>query len=286
MVETRTKQLAELDKHIGRQVPPRVKSLFKRIILAVSLDMPVSKIGEEIPPELLPTLKARKKIGLLKMLQGFLSRKWIDGMEAYGEKFAPARMKVLFSGLWDIWFEPIWEMRNFILHKTPNKYNQLLESSNEEKLKWYRDNRHELLAFVDRDFVDHSNEEIQAMTQKTKHEWVKRLTSMSESYKEELKLTQVGQRVMTEFIGKSPGTPRRSTPVTPAESPHMTQQTLFDSPELTIKTRPSNRRRKKQEPQQPAKRLVQRTLFETPQPFRRSRRSIEGELFKLIIFII
>ncbi|KAL7505232.1 hypothetical protein ACHAXN_004474 [Cyclotella atomus] len=286
MVETRTKQLAELDKHIGRQVPPRVKSLFKRIILAVSLDMPVSKIGEEIPPELLPTLKARKKIGLLKMLQGFLSRKWIDGMEAYGEKFAPARMKVLFSGLWDIWFEPIWEMRNFILHKTPNKYNQLLESSNEEKLKWYRDNRHELLAFVDRDFVDHSNEEIQAMTQKTKHEWVKRLTSMSESYKEELKLTQVGQRVMTEFIGKSPGTPRRSTPVTPAESPRMTQQTLFDSPELTIKTRPSNRRRKKQEPQQPAKRLVQRTLFETPQPFRRSRRSIEGELFKLIIFII
>jgi hypothetical protein len=50
MIETRAKQLEELDKYLSSgKIPLRVWSLFKRIIMAVSLHMPVSEIGEEIP---------------------------------------------------------------------------------------------------------------------------------------------------------------------------------------------------------------------------------------------
>jgi hypothetical protein len=155
----------------------------------------------------MPTLESQKKIGLLKMLQGFLTTKWIDGMEAYGEKHAKRQMKVLFTALWEVWFELIWTTRNHILHKTPNRYNQLLNYSNEEKLPWYREPRHEVLSFADRDFADHSDEAIQAMTQYVKHEWIKRLDGMSEAYREDLKHTQAGQQVITEFIKTKLGLP-------------------------------------------------------------------------------
>ena len=74
-------------------------------------------------------------------------------------------------------------------------------SNNEEKQQWYHESCHKLLAFMDRDFADHSDEEIQAMTHKhkTKHEWAKRLNSTREYYQEELKHIQSGQRVITEY---------------------------------------------------------------------------------------
>jgi hypothetical protein len=206
------------------------------------------RLEEEIPPELMPTLISQKKIGLLKMLQGFLSTKWIDGMEAYREKHAKRQMKVLFTALWEVWFELIWTTRNHILHKTPNRYNQLINSSNENKLRWYREHHHEVLSFADRDFADHSDEAIQSMTQYTKHEWIKRLDGMSEAYQEELKCTQAGQWVITEFIATRPGLPRLSVPSSPQQTPEPTQQTLFDVTNVTIRKTPPRRKKRQSVP--------------------------------------
>jgi hypothetical protein len=187
-------------------------------------------------------------------------------MEAYNEKYAAQQMKTLITAVWEVWFEPIWVTRNFILHKTPNTYNQLMVSNNEEKQQWYHESCHKLLAFMDRYFADHSDEEIQAMTHKhkTKHEWAKQLNSTREYYQEELKHIQSGQRVITEYSFYE------------YQPTNDTTDTLRDD-KRDVRRRPSDRK-KRVATKQPVKILKQQTLFDSTQPFRCSKRIIDREI--------
>jgi hypothetical protein len=85
-------------------------------------------------------------------------------------------------------FEPIWETRNHILHDLPNRYNDALDKSNEEKLQWYYDHRFEVLSFHDRKFAEHSKKKIQAMRGKTKRQWVRKLDRLRAIYEVELQI--------------------------------------------------------------------------------------------------
>jgi hypothetical protein len=116
------------------------------------------------------------------------------------------------------------------------------------------------------------------MTARTKNEWVKRLDGMHESCKEELKQVQRGQRVLSEFIVMPPGTPRKSVLPTPASTPTRTQQTLFDTTNISIHQTPPPKKRRHIPKLQPEKQLKQRTLFNSTQHFRHSKRIIEGKI--------
>jgi hypothetical protein len=109
------------------------------------------------------------------------------------------------------------------------------------------------------------------------HEWIKWLDGMSEAYREDLKHTWAGQRVITELIETNPGLPRLSVPSSPRQSPEPIQQTLLDVTNITVKKTPPRRKKRTSAPE-PVKKRKQMTLFKTPFQIRRSRCSIEGEL--------
>lgn len=157
MRETRETQLLEFERHLRTgSIKDRIVGMAKQMVNTIINQRAIDPQADDFPTELQPLLQAQSKIGIIKFLQGFLANEWMSAMELYGEKHPTRRMTTLLRGIWDVLFEPLWATRNHILHDLPNRYNDTTDALNWERLHWYRQHRHEVLAFEDRDLADMS----------------------------------------------------------------------------------------------------------------------------------
>jgi hypothetical protein len=201
MRSVRTEKIKDLEQHLCRSsIKDRIVGLILRYVNSVVNMATITIDDESLAPELYQVVISQNKIGAVKMLQGYLSKAWIQAMEDYGEKHPNRQMTAILRGLWDELFEPIREMRNHILHDLPNRYNDALDKSNEEKLQWYYDHWFEVLSFHDCKFTEHSKEKIQAMQGKTKRQWVRELDRLRAIYEVELQQRQAGQQVLSKYF--------------------------------------------------------------------------------------
>ena len=91
-------------------------------------------------------------------------------------------------------------MRNHIRHDLPNQYNNAIDSKNFDRLRWFREHRHEVFALNDRDLADISDERIRAMRAKTRRQWVRRLDKLKETYELENQQLEAGQQVLSRYF--------------------------------------------------------------------------------------
>ncbi len=116
------------------------------------------------PHELATAVKHQNRIGTHKMLQGYLAKSWGEALRATGYKGDYRRgLTRLHRILWEHLFQRIWDTRNYILKKTPNRYNIAEETTLEQKLNWYRENRHTALSLYDRHLANIDSDEIKKM---------------------------------------------------------------------------------------------------------------------------
>ena len=87
-----------------------------------------------------------------------------------------------------------------IRHDLPNQYNNAIDSKNFDRLRWFREHRHEVFALNDRDLADISDERIRAMRAKTRRQWVRRLDKLKETYESEIQQLEAGQQVLSQYF--------------------------------------------------------------------------------------
>jgi hypothetical protein len=116
------------------------------------------------PHELATAVKHQNRIGTHKMLQGYLAKSWGEALRATGYKgnhrLGLARLHRI---LWEQLFQRIWDTQNYILKKTPHRYNTTEEATLEQKLNWYRKNRHTVLSLHDRHLANIDSDKIKKM---------------------------------------------------------------------------------------------------------------------------
>jgi hypothetical protein len=121
MRDTRAMQMAEFERHLRTgSIPDRIIGMAKRMVNFIISRQEIDTTADNFPTKLIPLHQAQSKIGIIKLLQGFLVREWMPAMELYGKKHPERRMTTLLGGIWDVLFEPLWDTRNHILHDLPN----------------------------------------------------------------------------------------------------------------------------------------------------------------------
>jgi uncharacterized protein YjiS (DUF1127 family) len=261
MRETRVTQMAEFERHLRTgSIPDRIIGMVKRMVQSIINHQDIDTNDVDFPTELLPVFQAQSKIDITKLLRGFLAKEWMPAMELYGEKHPERRMVTLLKGLWDVLFEPIWTARNHILHDLPNRYNDAHDARNWERLALYRQHRHKVLAFDDRDLADISIEKLQAMTAKTRRKWVSRLDRLRTVYEKELETISTGQQVLNQYFDIPRSPPRATRQKSTCQRTRRTQTNLFDGLDISVRKRKSKSRR--QPVTRSVRKMVQRTLFE------------------------
>ncbi|KAL7510779.1 hypothetical protein ACHAXN_007669, partial [Cyclotella atomus] len=228
---------------VDGEVQDRIIGMVKRMVQSIINHQDIDTNDVDFPTELLPVFQAQSKIGITKLLRGFLAKEWMPAMELYGEKHPERRMVTLLKGLWDVLFEPIWTARNHILHDLPNRYNDAHDARNWERLARYRQHRHKVLAFDDRDLADISIEKLQAMTAKTRRKWVSRLDRLRTVYEKELETISTGQQVLNQYFDIPRSPPRATRQKSTCQRTRRTQTNLFDGLDISVRKRKSKSRR-------------------------------------------
>jgi hypothetical protein len=150
------------------------------------------------PHELATAVKHQNRIGTHKMLQGFLAKSWGDALRATGYKGNHQLGLIrLHKILWEHLFQRIWDDQNYVLKKTPNRYNTAEEATLEHKLNWYRDNRHTALSLHHRHLANIDSNKIRKMGRLTRRKWVKHLDRLHDIHKKQNSPRDEGQPTIT-----------------------------------------------------------------------------------------
>ena len=97
---------------------------------------------------------------------------WAEALRELGCKWVNTKMSWLLWQLWETVFLWQWDTRNYILHHMPNIYRRAETESFAERLRWFRENRHLVLAPSDSHYAEHDEEAIERMGRKTRWKWV------------------------------------------------------------------------------------------------------------------
>jgi hypothetical protein len=156
------------------------------------------------PPKLRLAVMHQNAIGTSKMLQGYLAISWAEALSEFGCKRVNTKMSWLLRQLWETVFLWQWDTRNYILHHMPNVYRRTETESFAERLRWFRDNRHLVLAPSDSHYAEHDEEAIERMGRRTRRKWVRQLDKLKTVYAQERTQRERGQATLTSFIKQKP----------------------------------------------------------------------------------
>jgi hypothetical protein len=116
MIRTCTAAIVSMSEHLHESgVPEQIHKAFLALVKHYVLgdDLP-----DNMPPDVTSAVATQLHYGNDLTLHGYLSNKWVTSMSIQAKGQINRRMKALFTGLWSYLFEPIWQQRNDILHKT------------------------------------------------------------------------------------------------------------------------------------------------------------------------
>ena len=109
------------------------------------------------------------------MVRGFLANGWVVALKDYGCSHPDRAINVLQRMVWDSIVEPLWKVRNDILHRQKNNFDSVEEERMAERLIWYSMHKHEVLDAYDHFLARFEASQIHAMTRTAKREWLRHL---------------------------------------------------------------------------------------------------------------
>lgn len=129
--KTRTSSIASFRKHLTEsKIPAPITNLIHDIVQHTINSSPLPQLPPSTPQVLHTAYTQQRRIGMELMTRGFLATGWIKAIRYYTHDKTDQKVKAILLGLWHNILEPIWEVRNNILHKTnnivtTNEHNQL-----------------------------------------------------------------------------------------------------------------------------------------------------------------
>jgi hypothetical protein len=142
----------------------------------------------------------QESIGFKNMAIGWLSKGWTSAFKAAGWKDPEGCTIQILIIIWEGLCEPLWSMRNDILHNKPNpraitEMNNLLE-----RLQWYRDNKRLVLAPRHHMLAEYTDLNIKRWNRVQRRNQLKILDDAKNIYSIESRQRSSGQRVLTDMF--------------------------------------------------------------------------------------
>ena len=207
LLQCKTEEMRNLRReafiNIGEQatkstIPRQVYKVAVAMLRAVCDQLPEESI--DIPPPMERVYQEQCKIGLHNFAIGWFTKSWAIAMEHYGSKDPSTSVAQLLTLIWDGLCEPIWELRNNILHHKPNP-TVLREMTNlRDRLKWYQRNKQMVIAprhfflttYTDANIKDWQRDQCRAQ--------LKLLEKAQQIFEIECRQRISGQQVLTDYF--------------------------------------------------------------------------------------
>ncbi len=152
-------------------------------------------------PRLATAFAAQDAIGPLLLLRGFVATEWIRILADMGTPHPQHMMTLIVRTIWDDVIQPLWLVRNNILHNNPNFTSELTHTQLGERLLWYLQHK-EHLAQQDRFIAQYSTSCIDKMSTAIRREWVRHLDIARDAWTREQSIIDTGQTVLTQFFNR------------------------------------------------------------------------------------
>jgi hypothetical protein len=88
-------------------------------------------------PRLTEAFAAQDAIGPLMLTRGFVATAWIRILTDMGTPHSQRMMVFIVRTIWDEFIQPLWSVRNNILHNNPNFTTELTHTQLGDRLLWY-----------------------------------------------------------------------------------------------------------------------------------------------------
>lgn len=152
-------------------------------------------------PQVLQTVWDKQcQLGRYRFGIGWISKQWRKAAKIYGSKDPGGDVAKLVTLIWDGWCEPLWELRNNILHKQPNPTELSAHRKIKERLKWFK--RHKLEALLEqfRFLTDFSEDDLKYWNRKNSRALLHHLEKGHKIYRFKCRQRYKGQRVITDWL--------------------------------------------------------------------------------------
>ena len=150
-------------------------------------------------PMVAEAIKDQHQIGKHLMLCGFLSNKWCKAIEHHTKMRTSSKSAQLVSSLWKMYFFPIWNQRNSLLHQEGSYAIQREHEKLNETLQMVKDNHRSLIHHSQYHLVDYTEDHIGRWGIDTKREMISLLVAARLSYNSLLQKGDRRQSLITDY---------------------------------------------------------------------------------------
>jgi hypothetical protein len=186
---------------ISARIPRAVYSLAEAMWQSVCNNTEPNTIN--VPPALQNLMNDQLQVGLHHFVIGWFVKSWAQAMHQYGSRDQNAHVAQLLTILWDGLCEPIWELRNNILHNKPNPTTLRETESLRDKLRWY--SKYKSITIAPRHYflTNYTNKDIDRWNRDQCRVQLKILANAQNIFEIECRQRMRGQRVITDFFNQS-----------------------------------------------------------------------------------
>ena len=145
-------------------------------------------------------IEQQEAIGINMMIRGFFATGWVLAIKD-NECSQPERaMNALQRMVRDSIINPLWKVRNDILHRMKNNFDAVEEERMAERLVWYSMHKHEVLDSYDHFLARYDVSQIHSMTRATKREWLRHLDAAREAFEKQRAQRAQGQNSIMQYF--------------------------------------------------------------------------------------
>jgi hypothetical protein len=150
----------------------------------------------------------QQRIGFNNMAIGWIGNGWTQAFKTLGSKDPEGCTAQILTYIWEGLCEPIWHLRNDILHNKPNPRTLTEMTLLSDRLRWYRDNKRLVLAPRHHILAEYTIENIDKWNRLQRRQQLRVLDDAKRIYEIECKQRPSGQLVLTDIF------PLRTQPTT------------------------------------------------------------------------
>ena len=146
----------------------------------------------------------QQQIGFQNMAIGWIGNGWTRAFKTLGSKDPEGCTVQMLTLIWEGLCEPMWSLRNDILHKTPNPRTLTEMTTLKERLQWYRENKRLVLAPRHHTLAEYTNADIDRWNRLQCRSQIRILDDAKLIFEIECKQRSSGQQVLTDIFPLRP----------------------------------------------------------------------------------
>ena len=202
MVRSREDAFVTMEKYLQtKKVPVNLRLLTLRIVRAHCSN--TTLVLHNTNPDTVAISESQASLGLPFFVRGFLTQAWQDAADSASTEDTAEQIAAIIYSLWQLLFQPIWETRNNILHKTDSHVTTIQHESCNRDLSLFSQNAVAWLGPHNSFLGEYNIQYAKSWQLSTKHEMLKILTIAKTAYSNELRNPHPTQRRITAYFRKT-----------------------------------------------------------------------------------